>query len=104
MTMFSQKNWTAEQHEQFARLDSKLKAVLAAATHHLENSVQEPNHVEKELDDTIKKSYKVPAVLYLNLTEKEVWDITDGESDLISKLCSIDGVHSCSVFTPEETD
>ena len=102
MTMFSQKNWTAEQHEQFARLDSKLKAVLAAASHHLENSVQEPNHVEEELDDTIKKTYKVPVSLIVQLTEKEVWDITDGESDLVSNLMSVAGVEQSFVFTPEE--
>ena len=87
--------------DQIARLDSKLKAVLAAASHHLENSVQEPNHVEEELDDTIKKTYKVPVTLIVQLTEKEVWDITDGESDLVSKLLCDERVKSSAVFTPE---
>ena len=64
--------------------------------------MQETNHVEEELDDTIKKTYKVPVSLIVQLTEKEVWDITDGESDLVSNLMSVAGVEQSFVFTSEE--
>ena len=54
------------------------------------------------LDDTTKKTYKVPFTLIVELTEKEVWDITDGESDLVSNLMSVACVEESFVFTPEE--
>ena len=56
------------------------------------------------LDDTTKKTYKVPVTLIVELTEKEVWDITDGESDLCSNLMCVDGVEESYVFTPEEVN
>ena len=44
----------------------------------------------------------MPATLIVELIEKEVWDITDGESDLVSNLMSVAGVEQSFVFAPEE--
>ena len=86
----------------FARLDKQLEAVLSDATTQLANQMNGVSKEEEELDDTIKKTYKVPVTLVVELTEKEVWDITDGESDLVSKLLCDERVKSSAVFTPEE--
>ena len=96
----------------FARLDNELEAVLSDATKKLGEKMKEqygedlsgyvPEWERLGLDDTTKKTYKVPVTLIVELTEKEVWDITDGESDLVSNLMCVEGVEESFVFTPEE--
>lgn len=86
----------------FARLDKQLEAVLSDATTQLANQMNGVSKEEEELDDTIKKTYNVPVNLIVELTEKEVWDITDGESDLVSNLMCVPGIEESFVGTPEE--
>ncbi len=89
-----------------------LTEILANATKKMEAQMKEqygedlsglvPEWERLGLDDTAKKTYKVPVTLLVQLTEKEVWDITDGESELVSNLMCIEGVEQSFVFTPEE--